>query len=251
MLDPDGKFIKVTCAVLEEEGNIKDTHLQDAEKHGVQLVGAKQPRENKKQPKLTWINGSVTKYYHHLASKDKPDFIIGDIPYSAYGCLNLRDMISNLREDHRPKVILVAHSLPLTEEVDADEKCLTEWLKESDLVLSVGDKVKTNNDSCIEANDIDVTHKLYLPGFPLDYFKIEQHEHRLLGEQNFLLMTRERENLDVPGLNFELAVLSAVNTLQNILAKDKADLSKQLSFNLKLIAKNLGKRTSKTSRTNK
>ena len=236
VVDPDTNFIQITCAVLEEEGKIKDAQIQDAAKHGVNLIGAKKPRGSRKNPKLTWINTSVNKYYPHLVSKDKPDFIIGHIPYSANGCLNLRDIITNIHQGRSTKVILVVHALPLTDEGDVDEECLTEWLGEADLVLSVGAKVQTKLESCIEANDVNVDHKLYLPGFPLDFFKIEQHEHQLLGEQRFLLMTRERENLDVPGLNFELAVLSTVNTSRNILAKEKSDLSKQLSFSLKLIA---------------
>ena len=44
LVDPKGKKIKITCAVLQEEGNIKDEDLIDAKKYGVELQGAKRPK---------------------------------------------------------------------------------------------------------------------------------------------------------------------------------------------------------------
>ena len=41
LVDPEGKTIKVTCAVIEEDGNIRETDCQDAEKYRVKLKGAK------------------------------------------------------------------------------------------------------------------------------------------------------------------------------------------------------------------
>ena len=49
-MDPEGKKIKIACAVVEEEGKIKDDQKVDAAKYKVKLEGAKQPRGLKKDP---------------------------------------------------------------------------------------------------------------------------------------------------------------------------------------------------------
>ena len=43
LVDPEGKTIKITCAVVEEEGKISNVDVKDAAKCGVVLKGAKQP----------------------------------------------------------------------------------------------------------------------------------------------------------------------------------------------------------------
>ena len=51
--DPDGKKVKITCAVLEEDGKIEKVQLDDAKKHRVRLRGATLPkgeRENNPKP---------------------------------------------------------------------------------------------------------------------------------------------------------------------------------------------------------
>ena len=59
VVDPEGKKIKITCAVVEEEGNITDDERKDAEKYKVKLVGAKQPRGRKKRPTVEWLDEST------------------------------------------------------------------------------------------------------------------------------------------------------------------------------------------------
>ena len=49
LVDPEAKTIKITCAVVEEEAKIRETDLEDAEKYGVKLKGAKRPRGKKNQ----------------------------------------------------------------------------------------------------------------------------------------------------------------------------------------------------------
>ena len=174
-----------------------------------------------------------------LLWKNNYDFIIGHIPYLSNGCLNLRDMSRELHEGNSSKVILVAHALPLTDEGDVDEECLTEWLREADIVLSVGNNIFMKVESCLKSFDDEdkVDHKLYLPGFPLDFFKIQQKENCgiVRGEQNILLMTAERKNLEVTGLNFELAVVSCAKSSLNITAYEGSDLSKQISLSFRMI----------------
>ena len=239
LVDPDGTSIQITCAVLEEDRKIGDDQLRDAEKHGVTLTGAKQPRGKRKKPELSWLNEQAALYYRDIVHDQRYDFIIGHIPYLADGSLNLRDLSKDFHKGHSSKVILVAHALPLTDEGDVDEECLTEWLKESDLVLSVGENVWAKLDSYIQSMDNAdaVVHRLYLPGFPLDFFKIEQRKNMddLKGEQSIILMTSEIQNLNVSGLDFDLAVVSSTQASEYVMFHDGSNLSRQISFNLKLI----------------
>ena len=92
LVDPEAEYVKITCGVLEEEGKITEADHRDAEKHGVILKGAKQPRGRKTKTKIKWLNENVITYYHHLVTDDKHDFIIGHVPYLVDGCLNLREM---------------------------------------------------------------------------------------------------------------------------------------------------------------
>ena len=48
VVDPEGKKIKITCAVVEEDGKIESCQKEDAEKYQVELKGAKQPRVQRK-----------------------------------------------------------------------------------------------------------------------------------------------------------------------------------------------------------
>ena len=97
LVDPEGKTIRITYAVLEEEGKIKETDLTDAKKYGVQLKGAIRPRCKKrsKKPELEWLDESSAAYYLHLAQDQHYDFTVGHAPYLANGCLNLKGLFQN------------------------------------------------------------------------------------------------------------------------------------------------------------
>ena len=140
VVDPDGKKIKITCAVVEEETNIKDDEREDAEKYKVKLQGAKQPRGPREKPNIKWLDSSAGTYYPDLVRKSKYDFIIGHIPYLANGPLNIRDLYSE--SEDKPKVILMIHDLPRTADGETDEDTLLEWLSEADVVFSVGKEVE-------------------------------------------------------------------------------------------------------------
>ena len=169
-------------------------------------------------------------YYRHLVRENKHNFIIGNMPYLVDGCFNLRDHSEESHQGHSPKVILIAHALPLTEDGDVNEEKLTEWLEDADLVFSVGDNMFMKIDCHVESHDIDIKHKLYLPGFPLDFFQIEPNPRKttLVGEQSILMMTSE--------VDFELAVLATSQVSDNIMFSEGSDLSRQLSFSLKVLA---------------
>ena len=49
--DPEAKRVEITCTILEVEGKIGEDERRDAEKHGVELRGARQPRGKTRPPK--------------------------------------------------------------------------------------------------------------------------------------------------------------------------------------------------------
>ena len=77
LVDPDAKSIRITCALLEEEGKISEDQIADAENHKVKLVGYKHPRGPRKSPNLEWLNQTINSYYNHILIKKEYDFIIG------------------------------------------------------------------------------------------------------------------------------------------------------------------------------
>ena len=236
VVDPEGKKIKITCAVVEEDKNIKEDQRKDAEKYKVKLRGGKQPRGAKKKPNVKWLDRNTGTYYMDLLRKDSYDFIIGHVPYLANGCLNLRDLYPEA--EPQPKVILMVHELPKTTEGDTDEDMLLEWLSEADIVFSIGKAVESEIISCIASLDPEQQpiHKLYIPGYPLELFKVRRaatERKKLQGTQNVTLMTGDRKDLEISGLDFPLAVASAARASKHILEFDGVKTNFELLTNNK------------------
>ena len=243
MTDPAGQAIEITCAVLDEEDKIEGNQLRDAAKYHVQLKGAKQPRGKKRKPELSWLNEQAALYYRHIVQDKIYDFIIGHIPYLTDGSLNLRDLSKDFHKGHSPKVILVAHALPLTDEGDVDEECVAEWLEEADLVFSVGDNMWMTVDAHLRSQNINPEkHNLYLPGFPSEFLHVQQQEKRgpVRGQQNILVFAWQEESNE---LDLELAVISCTLASQNFLFSEGSNLSKQIRFNFEIIASSEEERT--------
>ena len=123
-------------------------------------------------------------------------FIIGHIPYLGNCALNLKDLCQDL--GITPKVFLLAHALPRTEENDIDEDVLLDWLKDTDVVFSIGENVKSDIDAyitCLQEADRPI-HKIYLPGCPAELLTIMQEERAkpLKGPQNITVMMQERKD---------------------------------------------------------
>ena len=142
LVDPECETITITCAVLEEEGKIKETDLTDAKKYGVKLKGAIRPRCKKRSKKLEleWLDESGTAYYLHLAEAQHYDFTVGHAPYLANGCLNLKGFFPNKVQP--TKAILMFHGLPKDENGYIDDEMLMDWLAEADIALSLGKTVE-------------------------------------------------------------------------------------------------------------
>ena len=221
VVDPEGKTIKITCVVLEEEKNIKDDQRADAEKSKVELRGGKQPRGSKEKPNIKWLGSSATAYYLDLMRDTKFNFIIGHVPYLANGCLNLRDAAT----ETKPKVILMIHDLPRNSDGDTDEESLLEWLSEADTVFSVGKEVEAEIISSITSLEPEQRpiHKLYIPAYPLELFHLcrdASEGNQVRGTQNVTMMTGDRKDLDINGLDFPWAVTSTFGASKHILEFD-------------------------------
>ena len=175
VVDPEGKKIKITCAIVEEDENIKGDQREDVAKKKVELRGGKPPRGAKMKtkpewkPSVEWLDQNIATYYPDLR-KDSYDFIIGHAPYLANGPLNLRDQYPEMKP--KPKVILIIHDIPKTSDRDVDEDTLLEWLVEVDIVFSVGKAVESEIIPFITslAPEQRPTHKLYIPSYPLELF---------------------------------------------------------------------------------
>ena len=223
VVDPEGKKIKITCVVVEEDGKIESYEKDDAEKYKVQLRGSKRPRGPRKKPNIEWLENNTATYYLDFVRENSFDFIIGHVPYLVNGALNLRDIYA--ATENKPKVILMIHDLPRTSDGDNDEESLLEWLSEADFVFSVGNEVKAEVLSSIVSlpPEQQPIHKLYIPAFPLDFFNVCRSKvegSKLQRTQNITMMTGERKDLDVSGLDFPLAFASAFGASKHILNFD-------------------------------
>ena len=234
--DPQGQKIKITFATAEDDKNIKEDHRKDAEEYKVKLKGAKQPRGPKKKPNREWLDQSTATYYLDMFMEDNYDFIIGHVPYLANGCFNFKDMSAH--KEKKPKIILIVHELPKTAAGDVDDDSLIEWLSEADVVFSVGKKVELEIFSSITslAPDERPVHQLYIPAFPLELFSVYRGKiegNKVRGTQNITMMIGDRNDLEIIGLDFPLAVASSARASKHILDFDGVRTNFELITNKK------------------
>ena len=218
LTDPDGQKIQMTCAVLQEDGKINEADVADAAKHNVKLRGVKLPRGIENIPGIDEINGTASLYYKHLARTEKFHFIIGHIPYLADGALNFRDFCADF--SFPSEAVLFAHTLPKTKQNDINERALQSWLKDAKIVFSIGDAVKSDIQThidCLEDTDQPL-HYSYIPGCPAELLTVLQEKKTtpVNGQQNITVMTTEAKDLEVSGLNYELAVASSTENIGSL-----------------------------------
>ena len=196
-IDPDGEFIKITCAVLEDDEHLIEQKV-DARQLNVELIGYTQPRwRPKTNPSIEWLNSLLPVYYSPLVSGMKYDFIIGHAPYVADGCLTLKEHYKQAK--HESKVILLLHKLPQN---GTDE--LNKQLRETYVVFSM---VTSVDEKISRLPNKPMFHKIYLPGYPLELFNINRQKGKE-DVQTVAMMTFEKKNLQVQGLDFSFAVNS-------------------------------------------
>ena len=220
LVDPEAKTIKITCAVVEEDGKITDVDVKDAGNYAVQLRGARRPRGAKRDSKseIQWLDENSASYYRHLQDQHY-DFIIGHVPYLANGCFNLKDIYK--WKEVTPKVILMVHGLPKKENGNVDDDMLEDWLNEADIVLSVGKAVESELVPYLDGiNDKNrPIHKMYIPTYPVELFHTcerRQRKGKIEGTQNITMMSAEFKDLKVTGLDFPLAVNATIGAAEHI-----------------------------------
>ena len=216
MIDPKGSFIEITCAVLEDNEEIKRDQLHDAQELAVNLVGYVMPRGRKKDVDLQWLNEDVMKYYNHVLSETKYDFIIGHAPLLRDGCLNIRDFYS----EQTPKVVLIVQGFEKYEngEIDAEQ---VNNLNEADVVLSMEKSIHEKLSIRSGSLDKPPDFKMYFPDFATDFFQTHRQEKRESGQRKILMMTNETKNLKVASLD----PLLAVNAITEANQKTKAEMT--------------------------
>ncbi len=232
--DPEGQGLQLTCMIVEEESKIKQKDTNDAGKLNVTLIGAQLPfgARGKVVPDLTWINLHTRSYYWHVPEKQNIDFIIGHVPYLADGPSNIKELCS--RQGILPKVGLVIHSFPQNKDGDIDEDLLVEWLRNADFVFSVGKGIQFEIETYLDYLDEDARpqHELYIPGCSVDLLKLarRQKEEPVKGPQTITMITNERKEISVRGLDFKLGIAATAKATQKVL--DQSSLGNQVSVNL-------------------
>ena len=218
LTDPDGQKIQMTCAVLQEDGEITKDDKEDAAKQNVKLRGVQLPWGVKTVPTVQEMDTQTVSYYQHLVLKQHFNFVIGHIPFLANAALNLSDLRKQV--DTKPNVILLTHTLPQNSTGDTDVNLLLQWLKGCKMVLSIGESVKADIDQyvhCLDQSEKPI-HQTYIPGCPAELLTILQGKRSssVTGPQKISVVTKEKKDLEVSGLNYSLAVASATMAAENI-----------------------------------
>ena len=228
----------MVCAVMEADGRISTNDTDDAARHNVELRGAKLPRGSSTLPNIKWLDEDSANCYRHLVLQTSFDFIIGYIPYTANGALNLQDLCKELCQS--PRVILVAHTLQRTPLAVVDMRSMNAWLRDADIVLSVGHGVEAEITPCID--DMDPAdrpvHKLYIPQYSPELLTVIREQKELRGKQIITLMTTERKDLLISGIDSELAIAAAIRAADNIIGLEGYDYARQIRMEMLILASN-------------
>ena len=110
--------------------------------------------------------------------------------------------------------------MPRSKQNDVNERALLSWLKDVKLIFSIGDAVQADIQTyinCLEQADRP-RHYSYLPGCPAELLTVLQEKRTspVTGQQNIAVMTKETKDLEVSGLNYDLAVASSTLASQNV-----------------------------------
>ena len=188
--------LRITCAVLISDGKIDMAHFKEALSEKVNLKGMICPKgEEIRLPKIKRINELSASYYHHLFDEDSYHFIIGHAPMMAHGALNLKSVCKG---KNVPKVVLVIHGLPKTEQGYLNTKLLISWIRETDIVFSIGEVDK----NLLERYSYKKKHEMYIPIYlSKDITSIKEGKHQIT-----ILVGRE---LGYPYIDWQLAADAA------------------------------------------
>ena len=113
---------------------------------------------------------------------------------------------------------------------------LVNWLRQSDLILSVGDCMRLKVESVAKAWNISVKNHLYLPSLSLDQFgDIHQKRTELKGDQEILMMMTEDSDV-------ETGIVSSVQASRYIAFDDGTNLNRHLRFHVNITTNTEGEK---------
>ena len=174
----------------------------------MELRGAKQ-RRGKKAPCIEWMEESTAAYYRHLVQENKFDYIVGHVPYLVDACFHLKDL--SKERGVSSQVVLMVHVPPRTEDGDVNYDLLYDWLGEADVVFPIGQAAYEEITCCVEASSHGPppVNKMYIAAYPKDLFADDEKPPSNSNVRpNITVITGEKKNSDVSGLDFPLAVSS-------------------------------------------
>ena len=196
-------------------------HLEEALSEKVNLRGMVCPKgEEIKLPEIRRINELSAAYYHHLFDEDSYHFIVGHAPMMAHGAVNLKNVCKG---NKAPKVVLVIHGLPKTEEGFLNSKLLLSWIKNTDIVFSIGEVDK----NVLKRYTYGMQYETYIPIYKFDSAEITSAEE---GKRHQITILNGRE-LGYTYIDLKLAVDAAdkaAEQIQRVRKSGKAKISVQI-----------------------
>ena len=211
--------IKMTCALLEQQDDkITDQERRDAKRHCVKLIGTTLPRGTEELPDVTDVDRYCCAFFRHIDFKRlRVTHIVGHVPYMFNAAFSLQDIFKVAGQS--PKVISIVHALP-RKRSDVDIFTLHDALKESDIVVSIGHLLYREISKHIGTLEegSKPRHKVYIPGGPLELLSTKRPSNFELkhGPHNVLVITGERKNMHVRGLDYDVAVAASTLATGNI-----------------------------------
>ena len=217
--DPEGKNIKVTCAILEKDGRINEVQIDDAKSKKVALRGAVSPKGQKTMiSKVEQIDVFTATYYHNVFKEGPYNLIIGHAPLFSSGAVNLKKMQTDVYKGQEvPMVVLVVHELPKTIQGNLKRKKICDWMKGVDVVLSMG-KAETSE---IQRFVYGKKHAQFYPMYsPEDVNCHRDQEDEEKQCPQITLMVGRRE-FRYNGINLKLAREAAMGAIQTYQERTK------------------------------
>ena len=203
--DPKGQNVKLTCAILEKDGRIEQVQVDEAKTQNLTLKGAVQPMGvNMNISGIEQMNGLSASFYHNVFDQGSFDFIIGHAPLFSFGAINLKNLYKDLyKGQHAPKVVLVIHELPRTNEGYLKRNRVRSWIKETDIVFSIGKTTKIELERFLFGKK---KHELYIPFYPLEDIQVQKVDK--IHHKQITLMVGKKE-FEYNGIDLHLAINAA------------------------------------------
>ena len=216
--DPNGQNVKLTCAILEKDGEIERVQIEGAKAQSVTLRGAVQPTgaetcEKVNISQIEQMNEFSAAFYHNVFDKGSYDFIIGHAPLLSFGAINLKNVYKDVcRGQNAPKVVLLVHDLPKTDQGFLKRKRIHGWIKETDIVFSIGKSAKNE----LERFLFGKKHELYIPLYPLEDSECQKHgKISEMHHKQITLMVGKKE-FDYNGIDLRLAISAVISAAEMI-----------------------------------